>query len=130
MNRDRLWWLLFAISVLTIISGLVQMLAPGFMLENLSAEGSPASAHFFGIVGMFMALFGGMMVHALLSPQQPRIVFYWAGAQKAGACVAVTLGVLHGIFSSLALLVAGFDLGTAVVIVIYLFFHHAPGTVS
>ena len=126
MNRDRLWWLLFVISVLTIVSGLVQMLAPGFVLERLSAEGSPASEHFFGIVGMFMALFGGMTVHALLSTVEPRIVFYWAGAQKFGACIAVTMGVLHGIFSPLALLVAGFDLSTAVVIVVYLFFHHVP----
>ena len=127
MKHDRLWWLLFVISVLTIVSGLVQLLAPGFVLGMLSAEATPASKHFFGIVGMFMALFGGMTVNALLSTVEQRIVFYWAGAQKFGACVAVTLSVLNGIFSPLALLVAGFDLSTAVVIVVYLFFHHVPG---
>ncbi len=127
MNRDRLWWLLLVISVLTIISGLVQMLFPGFVLGMLSNDFSPASTHFFGIVGMFMALFGGMTVHALLSTVEQRIVFYWAGGQKVGASVAVTLGVLHGIFSPLALLVAGFDLGSAVVIVVFLFFHSVSG---
>ena len=124
MNHDRLWWLLFIISVLTIVSGLVQMFAPGFVLGTLTGDVTAASKHFFGIVGMFMALFGGMTVHALLSTVEQRIVFYWAGAQKLGACIAVTMGVLNGIFSPLALLVAGFDLSTAVVIVIFLFFHH------
>ena len=126
MNHDRLWWLLFVIALLTIISGLVQMVSPGFILGMLSAQATPAGNHSFGIVGMFMALFGGMMVHALLSSVEQRIVFYWAGAQKLGASIAVTMGVLNGIFSPLALLVAGFDLSTAVVIVVYLFFHHAP----
>ena len=127
MNRDRLWWLLFAISVATILSGVVQMLAPGFVLETLSSDTTGAAMHFFAIVGMFMALFGGLTIHALLSPVEPRLVYYWAGAQKLGASVAVTMGVLHGFFSQLALLVAGFDLGTAVVIVVYLFFRQAPG---
>jgi hypothetical protein len=126
MKHDRLWWLLAVIAVLTIVSGLVQLFAPGFVLGIISGEATAASSHFFGIVGMFMALFGGMTLHALLSAVENRIIFVWAGLQKAGASIAVGLGVLHGIFSWVALLVAGFDFATAVVFAIYLFVRPAP----
>lgn len=125
MKHDRLWWLLAVIAVVTIVSGLVQLFDPGFVLGTISGEATAASRHFFGIVGMFMALFGGMTLHALLSAVENRIVFMWACAQKAGASIAVGLGVLHGIFSSVALLVAGFDLATAIVIAVYLFSRRA-----
>jgi hypothetical protein len=127
MKRDHLWWLLAVIAVLTVVSGLVQMFDPGFILGTISGEATAASRHFFGIVGMFMALFGGMTLHALLSADENRIVFVWAGLQKAGASIAVGSGVFHGIFSSLALLVAGFDLATAIIFVIYLVSRRTAG---
>jgi hypothetical protein len=126
MKHDKLWWLLTVIAVLTIVSGLVQLFDPSFVLGTMSAEATATSKHFFGIVGMFMALFGGMTLHALLSAVENRIVFTWAGAQKLGASIAVGLGVMNGIFSSVALLVAGFDLATAVVIAVYLISRRTP----
>lgn len=111
--------LLLLIAVITVISGLVQAAVPGRMLAMLAAESTPASRHFFGIVGMFMVLFGGMLWQALVTdPPQP-VPVLWAGLQKFGASAAVGLGVLHGIFSPLALGVAGFDLGSGILIVIY-----------
>src|SRR5688572_6577334 len=94
---------LVAIAVATVVSGAVQLIAPGFVLGFLEAEASPSSRHFFGIVGMFMVLFGGLMLHALARPKENPAAFLWAGLQKLGACAAVGLGVARGLFSPLAL---------------------------
>jgi hypothetical protein len=114
-------WLLAIIAAATVVSGAVQLIAPGFVLGFLDAESSPASRHFFGIVGMFMVLFGGMLLHALLDAGDHRIVVLWSGLQKIGASGAVALGVWNGIFSTLALGVAGFDLFSGAVIFLYMF---------
>jgi hypothetical protein len=119
--RDRLGFLLAAIAAATIVSGLVQLLAPGFVLDLLDAESTKTTRHFFGIVGMFMAIVGGLLLHTLLRPPPPAgFVIAWASLQKLGACIAVTLGVGRDVFSKLALLVAGFDLLTAAVGALYL----------
>lgn len=109
-DKDWSYWVLVGIAVITIISGLVQLIAPGFELRMLSAEATPTARHFFAIVGMFMVLFGAALLHALCSSTHHPIVVLWASLQKFGAFAAVGLGVLAHIFSPLALLVAGFDL--------------------
>lgn len=113
-------WILAAISVATLVSGAVQLVAPGFELGFLSAESTPTSRHFFGIVGMFMVFFGGLLLHALVRPKENPAALVWAGLQKLGACAAVSLGVLRGIFSPLALGVAAFDLCSGVLVLGYL----------
>ena len=55
-NRHLLFWLVVAIAAITVVSGIVQIFAPGIILRLLSTERTPASLHFFGLVGMFMAL--------------------------------------------------------------------------
>ena len=117
--RSLLCYVVAAIAAITVVSGLVQMLAPHFVLRMIGGEITPASAHFFGIVGMFMLLFGGALLHEVLStPAQP-IVALWAAFQKVGAVGGVVLGVFKGIFSPLALLVSGFDLVSALIIFAY-----------
>jgi hypothetical protein len=111
--RHRVVW---AVAVLTIATGAAQIVVPGWMLVTIGAERTPTTAHLFGTVGMLMVLFGGALDHALRRPVERRIVVLWAGIQKIGAVVAVGLGVARGIFSSLALCVAGFDLLSAVFI--------------
>ncbi|MDX1532518.1 MAG: hypothetical protein R3362_13385, partial [Rhodothermales bacterium] len=75
----------------------------------------------FGIVGMFMVLFGGLLWEGL-PPRGPQpTALRWAGLQKLGAFGAVTLGVVRGLFGPVALLVAGFDLLSGVLIFVYLF---------
>jgi predicted acylesterase/phospholipase RssA len=113
-------WLLACISAATVVSGAVQLIAPGFVLGFLNAESTPASRHFFGIIGMFMVLFGGLLLHALARPKENPAAFVWAGLQKLGACAAVSLGVARGLFSPLALGVAGFDLFSGLLILGYL----------
>lgn len=106
-----------AIAVITIATGAIQIVAPGFVLGTIGAEKTPATQHLFGTVGMFMALFGGALLHALQRPVERRIVVLWAALQKFGAVAAVALGVARGLFGSLALGVAGFDLLSGIVIV-------------
>lgn len=106
-----------AIAVLTVISGLVQMARPAWVLGIVGAQAGPTPEHFFGIVGMFMALFGGLALHGLRLDSAPPML--WSGLQKVGAVAAVGLGVRHDIFSGMALLVAGFDLLSAVLILCY-----------
>lgn len=119
MRHSLLHWVLVAISVATVASGLGQLVMPGLVLDVLSSESTPATRHFFGIVGMFMVLFGGALLHALLGKAPQPVVVLWAGLQKFGAFAAVTLGVLSDLFSALALGVAAFDLVSGVLVLLY-----------
>jgi hypothetical protein len=111
--------LLVIISALTVLSGLTQMLFPSFVLRILSADTAPTAAHAFAIVGMFMLLFGGLLLQALLSGRPDPLAVFWAGLQKLGAAAAVSIGVAKALFAPLALLVAGFDLLSGVLIFVY-----------
>lgn len=108
-----------AIAAVTIISGLVQTIRPAFVLNIINGAVTPATNHFFGIVGMFMVLFGGLLYHALQENRHQPVAILWCGLQKIGAAVAVGLGVSRGLFSWLALGVAGFDLISGFLILIY-----------
>ena len=108
------------ISVITILSGLTQVAMPNFVLGMIGAEISPTSSHFFGIVGMFMALFGGLMLHTLYSTHTSPEAVLWCALQKLGAFVAVTLGVVNGVFNPLALGVAIFDLFSGLLFLYFL----------
>jgi hypothetical protein len=118
-KRSLLWWIVLAIAVLTVLSGVIQMLAPGFVLRVVSAQATPTSSHFFAIIGMFMFLFGGALCQALCSAVPQHAVFIWVGLQKVGAAVAVGLGVSNAIFSKLSLVVASFDLLSGILIFAY-----------
>lgn len=110
-----------AIGVLTVLSGGVQLVAPALVLGALDAEATATSSHFFRIVGMFMMLFGGLLLQVWWSDAEPRssVAIYWCALQKAGAVTAVGCGVALGLFSSMALAVAGFDLLSALILFLY-----------
>lgn len=118
-NKNGLYWILVAVSGLTVASGLFQIVATDFELKFLSAESTATSRHFFAIVGMFMVLFGGMLLQALLGETDQPVAVLWAGIQKFGASAAVVIGFLHQIFSGLALGVAGFDFLSGILIFYY-----------
>lgn len=118
-RKNWLYWVLTLIAAATVLSGLVQMVAPGFVLRVVGGATDPAGEHFFRIVGMFMVLFGGMTLQALLSPLDHPLPVFWASLQKLGAAAAVGLGVSRGFFGSLALLVAGFDLLSGILLLAY-----------
>lgn len=110
--------LLLAIALLTAFSGAIQMLHPAFVLRLVGGPDGPAPRFFFGILGMFMLLFGGLAFHALRASQA--LPIRWAAWQKLGAAGAVGLGVARGFFGSLAMLVAAFDLLTGILFLVYL----------
>jgi predicted acylesterase/phospholipase RssA len=119
--HERPWrWVLQAIAWITIVSGVGMMAMPGVMLALLQAGTDPTSRHTFGIEGMFMVLFGGLLLQGLKNPWEHRVAVGWAGVQKLAACGAVTLGVLRGVFSPLALTVSVFDLLSGVAVLGYL----------
>ncbi|MGQ1785937.1 MULTISPECIES: hypothetical protein [unclassified Saccharicrinis] len=108
------------ISIATILSGLVQMLSPQTVLNIIQGEITEASSHFFAIVGMFMTLFGGLMIHAIYSPYPQKPAILWCALQKLGAFVAVGVGILNGIFAPIAAGVALFDLFSGLLFLYYL----------
>jgi hypothetical protein len=108
-EKDWLYWLLVLIAAATFLTGAIQVFAPGIILRLLSAETTKTSEHFFAIVGMFMVLFGGATLQALLSFKHHPVVILWSSFQKLGAAIAVGLGVQRGVFASLALVVAIVD---------------------
>lgn len=119
MNNARLKQVLQAIAAITMVSGAGQLILPGFVLDLLAAESTPTTRHFFAIVGMFMFLFGGMLLHGLKVSNRPDVILLWSSLQKFGAAAAVGIGVGRGVFSALALLVAGFDLLSGLLIFWY-----------
>ena len=118
-KKDWLYWLLVLIAASTFLTGGVQLVAPGFILRLLSAQTTLTTEHFFAIVGMFMVLFRGATLHALLSFKHHPVVILWSSFQKFGAAIAVGLGVQRGVFSSLALVVAIVDFLSGVLAIWY-----------
>lgn len=127
---DPLRAVLAAIAVVTVFSGAVQIPFGGTILELLGAEPTTAAHQLFATVGMFMVVVGGLLLHTLLRPEPAPEVLLWSGVQKAGACAAVAVGVLNGVFAPVALTVAVFDLATAAICLIFLrrvYWQHGPG---
>jgi predicted Na+-dependent transporter len=111
--------LILGISVATAISGAIQLLAPHFVLNLISGDQSAANLHTFGIVGMFMLLFGCLMTHALYDNSDNRVAIFWSGMQKIGAFIAISIGIYKGLFAMIALAVAGFDLFSGMLFLYY-----------
>jgi hypothetical protein len=118
-KKDWLYVLLVIIAAATFLTGGVQAITPAFILRLLSAETTTTSQYFFAIVGMFMVLFGGATLHALLSFKHHPVVILWSSFQKFGASVAVALGVQRGVFAALALVVAIVDFLSGVLALLY-----------
>ena len=109
--------LLYAIALITCLTGVLQCAFPSTFLGLLAtSSASRMAAHSFGIVGMFMVLFGGMLLHALARGEPSELVLLWSGLQKLGASAAVSAGVARGIFLPIALLVVAFDLSSGLLL--------------
>lgn len=106
-----------AIAGSTVLSGLLQIAKPGSVLRFIGAKDSPTNRHLFGTVGMFMVVIGGALLHAhLFDTGARRLILGWACLQKIGAAIAVAIGVARGVFAPIALLVAGFDFMSSLLI--------------
>jgi hypothetical protein len=113
VTRDPLCLVLVLIGAVTVLTGVCQLIAPGPVLDLLSVDSTATSRHLFATVGMFMIIIGGLLIQGLLSATPPPYLLLWAGLQKFGAFALVGIGVARDLFGPLALLVAFFDLATA-----------------
>jgi hypothetical protein len=107
------------IADITFVSGAAQMLKPELVLGELSADRDALSRQLFGTVGMFMAISGGTLHRALAVPAPDPGLLRWAALQKFGSSAAVAIGVSRRLFAPRALLVAGFDLASALLCLAY-----------
>lgn len=112
--------IVLAISFATVASGVAQIVAPQMVLGVIGAEVSDISRHLFAIVGMFMTLFGSLMIHTVYQTNTSTTAVFWCAMQKLGAFVAVGLGVMNGLFSWMALSVALFDLFSGILFLYYI----------
>jgi hypothetical protein len=118
--RDWLFWLVTLITVGTVIAGLAQLILPHMVLGIIGAQQTSETQYLFAIVGMFMAIIGGMTLHALFDTANHPIVILWAAIQKLGASTEVGIGVAWGHFGTLAFGIAAFDLFSGIVFLAYL----------
>lgn len=107
------------VAVTTVLTGAAQMIAPGAILWTVSGPESVSDRHFFRIIGMFMAVVGGLLLDTQRRSEPDPLVVRWASVQKFGASAGVGLGVARGVFGPGALAVAAFDLSSAVFLVWY-----------
>lgn len=112
--------LILLIAVITLITGLTQILIPGFGLGIVGVGVDATTRILFSIIGMFMFLFGGMLIHAVYNEVLSRVPLLWSFLQKLGASIAVSLGIVQGLFAPIAAVVAVFDFTSAILILIYL----------
>jgi hypothetical protein len=117
--RDRFWWTLFAVGVLTVANGLAQLLAPGFVLSLVALEASSLSKHLIASLGMVVTLFGGMFLYAILDDQPQPIPILWTGLLKIATAIAVGLGVQHATYVAPVVVFALLDLFAGAMIIGY-----------
>jgi hypothetical protein len=117
--RDRFWWALVIVGVVTIASGLLQLLAPSLVLSLAVVEASSLSLHLVASLGMLVTMFGGMFLFAIADEHPQHVAVLWAGIQKLGTAVAIGLGVQHATYSAPVAAFALFDLVSGVMIIGY-----------
>ena len=109
--------LVLAVAALTALSGAFQMVLPDIVLRLIGGTSTPSTRHFFGLVGMFMLIVGAALWVAVRDGSTGVVLVL--AAQKAGAVGGVVIGVADAIFGPLALLVAGFDALSCLLILWY-----------
>ncbi|TDW30775.1 hypothetical protein [Cryobacterium psychrophilum] len=119
LRQHPLRSVLVVLALITAITGVAEIVVPRGLLVLLGASPTPLAAQLFGTVGLFMLVVGGLLTRSLLRQVPNRDVVLWAGVQKFGAVVAVSIGVANELFGPIALLVALFDLATAVLLFVY-----------
>jgi hypothetical protein len=118
-RADPLRWTLFAIAAGTFLSGIFLIVAQGVVLDALSAPTETSDRLFFGIIGMFMAVVGGMLTQTLLAPAPSVLVVGWSALQKLGASAAMSLAVVLEVFSYYGIGLAVFDFLSALIAIGY-----------
>lgn len=109
-GRTPIEWVLIAIAILTILSGVGQLLAPDAALTFMGVQASVETVYLFRLVSLLTALFGGALLHTAWTKQYETTVLLWSALQKILSAAAVLLAGFSGIIAGNTLLVAGYDL--------------------
>src|SRR5215831_18957582 len=89
------------IAWITILTGATQLGWPQGVLPLLGVPASAAAEQLFGTIGVFMMLFGALVLHAQARPEALSVVLLWAALQKIAASLLVGWGVQRGVFAPL-----------------------------
>lgn len=103
---------LTALALLTIVSGAMQLVNPARALAPMGADPSaigPGGLFHFAAIGALLVVFGGLLLHALLSTAPHAPVFLWVGAEKFAYAAMAAAGVMAGVYGRQALLVTALD---------------------
>jgi hypothetical protein len=96
----------------TALSGASLIAAPRTALRGMGAADPDPAPLLYRVVGMFMAVSGGLLADGTTNP----LALRWSLAQKTGAVLGVGLGVATGQYRPRALGVAAFDAASAVLL--------------
>ena len=124
MNDALLRLVLILIAAITVLSGLTQMVVPGFVLGMVAGTADPLGSQLFATVGMFMLITGALFLICLWRRSTETAVPFWIGVQKALAALFVARAVFAGIFLPISLGVASFDALSAVLC--FIFYWRSP----
>ena len=111
--------IVLVISIITVLSGIMQLVDPAFVLKNVGVPATPVTNQLFATIAMFMILFGGMVIHSIYTVYKSNVIILWAAFQKFGASIAVGIGILNGIFNLLSGAVALFDFCSGLIFIYY-----------
>ncbi len=112
-EADALHKAAIAIGGATAVSGLGLIAAPRTVLCILGAGRAEPAPFLFRIIGMFMAVSGGLLVDGARAGRAGRVALRWAMAAKIGAAIAIACGVRSKRFGKQGLALAAFDASAA-----------------
>ena len=116
--------IIILISVVTLLTGIIQIIAPALILRLLGAEVSLTTIQIFATIGMFIAIFGGMLLHAIFTSSFHSRTILWSSFQKFGASAAIFIGICNGLFAPIATLAAVFELLSGILFIYYRRLHN------
>lgn len=119
MNDALIRLALILMAAITVVSGAAQMLAPQRVLSIIAPTVAGSEAHLFRTIGMFMVITGAMFGQSLIQRTDAPAISLWIGVQKLAAALLVLMGWTKGYFVWLALLVAGFDLASGALALLF-----------
>jgi hypothetical protein len=101
----------FAVAIAIVFVALIA--APRTVLCILGAGRAEPAPFLFRIIGMFMAVSGGLLVDGARAGRAGRVALRWALAAKIGAAIAIACGVRSQRFGKQGLALAAFDASAA-----------------
>ena len=107
------------IAASTVLTGLLLLLVPDWLLHLIAHDQSALAAHFFATVGMFMIITGAMFLQTLVTRSTEPAVPFWIAVQKAAGAALVALAIIRGMLIPPCYLIVAFDGFTALLVFVF-----------